>query len=83
MGAASLENFIIGFIRVYLLTLNHLLPLFRPSGQPQVAPPHARPGIRLWFTCAALGQSRMPRRTSAFHGEGKKIPAVADSGYKN
>jgi len=34
MGAASLENFIIGFIRVYLLTLTQLLPLFRPSGQP-------------------------------------------------
>ena len=46
MGAASLENFIIGFIRVYLLTS--------------------------CFKCAALGQSREPRRTSAFPGKERK-----------
>ena len=33
-GAASPENFIVGFIRVYLLGLTQSLPLFRPSGQP-------------------------------------------------
>ena len=34
MGEASPENLILGFIRVFLLSLTQLLPLFRPSGQP-------------------------------------------------
>ena len=67
-GAASLEMFVFGLIRVDSKNLTESLPLIRPSARPSVAPPHARPDIRLWFKWAALGQIGGPRRTSAFPG---------------
>jgi hypothetical protein len=48
-GAASPENFIIGFIRVHSCHLTQSLPLFRPSGQPWVALSRIRPDARLWL----------------------------------
>ena len=61
-GAASLEMFVFGLVRVDSKILTQSLPLIRPSGQPSVARPHARPDICLSFKCPALGQSEVVQK---------------------
>jgi hypothetical protein len=60
-GAASPENFIIGFIRVHSCHLTQSLPLFRPSGQPWVALSRIRPDARLWFIFSLQPRSARSR----------------------